>query len=559
MRIFLTYITLYGINFTIWGVVGLSRLIAEEARNVRRGDWPIILLAPLIAIASLFVCTALLHLAVYGFAVLPAGQTLPIFELTILILFILSWTALFSAAGNYFYAYFIKIRFTVIPMVLYGSTFGFGAALYLTNQYAELTGNRLIVPVITIALSVLSARWGLMCSRKNNPPLRSSHFSGDKSPQISGDKSPQSVSLEEVAVLVPAHNEEKTIRRCLQSLKKVISMKQVFVGSDGSTDNTFRFAKRFKCNVAKIRPNGGKARVIKYLLDKYSVCEHYKAVLILDADSEIDGRYLKTALPLFDDPTVSAIAGHAIPKWRNHRHPRWDMFFISYRVRLYMLTQAVLRYGQTWKYSNVSFIVPGFASMYRCSALRNIDVTAEGLVIEDFNMTFELHHKRLGKIAYTPKVNCSCEDPHNLNDYVKQVRRWYLGFWQTVRLHGFWPGPFWLSLGAYIFEMLLQSVIFIAIPVLLAAFIWTKGGPIPMWYPSLGAVDLSISDFVLGVLVADYVLTIIVSLLDRKPILLIYGLGFVFLRWIDACLFLFTLPLTFFVKSDGKWVSPSRA
>ena len=40
-------------------------------------------------------------------------------------------------------------------------------------------------------------------------------------------------------------------------------------------------------------------------------------------------------------------------------------------------------------------IVPGFASMYRTDAVAQIDVTGAGLVIEDFNMTFEIHAKKL--------------------------------------------------------------------------------------------------------------------------------------------------------------------
>jgi cellulose synthase/poly-beta-1,6-N-acetylglucosamine synthase-like glycosyltransferase len=278
----------------------------------------------------------------------------------------------------------------------------------------------------------------------------------------------------------------------------------------------------------------------------------------MDADSEIDIEYLPRALPLFDDPSVVAIAGHANPKWYRHWLPKWSMFFISYRVRLYKLTQALLRYGQTWKHTNVSFIVPGFASMYRCSVLDKIDITAPGLIIEDFNMTFELHHRKLGKIAYSPLVRCVCQDPHSLKDYYEQVRRWYLGFWQTVRLHGVWPGLFWLSLGTFIIEMLLQSIIFLMVPVTLAWFILVPGEPITLWFPHLGPTEISLLDVAIGVFIADYLLTMIVSILEKKPIMMIYGIGFVFLRLIDAYLFLMTMPLSFLVRSDGRWASPSR-
>ena len=48
------------------------------------------------------------------------------------------------------------------------------------------------------------------------------------------------------------------------------------------------------------------------------------------------------------------------------------------------------------------------------------------------------------------------------------------------------------------------------------------------------------------------------EIIEKKLLLLFYGLGFVFLRYLDAILFLYTLPLAFRIRSDGKWVSPNR-
>jgi biofilm PGA synthesis N-glycosyltransferase PgaC len=369
---------------------------------------------------------------------------------------------------------------------------------------------------------------------------------------------PERLTPSDVAVLVCAHNEQQTIHLCLDAVSRLVPKCNIFVGSDGSTDDTVQIARERGCHVLDIQPNGGKARALDALIRHFAIHEHFAAALILDADAQIDEHYLEHALPLFDDPAVVAVAGHAIPGWSSSWRHAWSNFFIAYRIRLYRITQALLRYGQTWKYSNVNFIVPGFASMYRCSALRNIDIAVPGLIIEDFNMTFELQHKKLGKIAYTPKVRSISHEPHGFRDYCRQVRRWYLGFWQTVRRHGFWPSLFWLSLGTYVVEMLLQSIAFLTLPFLLAWFVVTAGESIAIWLPPLGVVDLSLVDVALGVFVADYALTTLICTLERKPVMMLYGLGFVLLRWIDAFLFLYTLPLSFFEKSDGRWASPTR-
>lgn len=366
------------------------------------------------------------------------------------------------------------------------------------------------------------------------------------------------LTVDDVAVLIPAHNEARSIHRCLAAITEIVPAANVFVGSDGSTDNTVEIARQWGCNVSDIQPNGGKARVLDYLLKEFAIAKRFAVILILDADSELEKDYFEHALPVFDDPAVAAVAGHAIPRWKSGPGVQLSRYFIAYRIRLYALTQMVLRYGQTWKYVNVSFIVPGFASMYRTGLLEKIDITAPGLVIEDFNMTFELHHKRLGRIAYTPAARCVCQDPGKFSDYVNQVRRWYLGFWQTVLRHGVWAGRFWLALAFFIVEMLLQCMVFLMLPVVLAAFLWVQAGTVPLWLPQLGIVDLRLVDVVTGVFLMDYLLTVLVALMVRKPALLLYGVGFTVLRWVDSLVFLLTLPLAFFVKSDGRWVSPAR-
>jgi biofilm PGA synthesis N-glycosyltransferase PgaC len=369
---------------------------------------------------------------------------------------------------------------------------------------------------------------------------------------------PGRLTTGDVAVIIAAHNEERTLGPCLDAASRCVAASQIFVGSDGSTDRTVGIAMERGCNVIDIQPNGGKARALKTVIEHFCIRDRYAAVLILDADAQPAPDYLARALPLLDDPEVVAVAGHALPNWHPHWYPRLAMFFAAYRMRLYRVTQALLRYGQTWKYSNVSFIVPGFASMYRCSVLPHIYIDAPGLIIEDFNMTFELHHKRLGKIAYSPRVRCTSHEPLGFRDYVKQVRRWYLGFWQTIRQHGFWPSFFWLSLAAFVVEMLLQSLAFLTVPFLLAGFVLDPGEPMTIWLPQLGVANLTAADLVFGVFLTDYSITLLTAAVERKPILMLYGLGFALLRWIDSFLFLYTLPLAFAETSDGRWESPKR-
>lgn len=378
------------------------------------------------------------------------------------------------------------------------------------------------------------------------------------SPKISPAPSP--LTENDVAAIIPAHNEELTIAKTIASLKVIMPAHNIYIGSDASTDRTVAIARNLGCQLADIFPNKGKAGVLTYLLHHFKLIERYKAVMIVDADSEISPTYLKKALPLFADPEVAAVAVHALSKWQNHPAPKWSMIFTAYRIRLFRVLQAVMRYGQTWKYTNMTTIVPGFASIYRTSVLKDIKIDAPGLIIEDYNMTFEIHHKKLGKIAYDPQITGLSHDPINFQDYFKQVKRWNLGFWQTIRSHGFWPSWFCFSLSLYIIEMFIYAIFLLAVPLLILMMAINSFAPLtlPFSLPILHISQLTILDLLIGVLLIDYLVTAVVAIYEKKLLLLLYGLGFIFFRYLDAFIFLYTLPLAFIVKSEGKWVSPKR-
>lgn len=361
--------------------------------------------------------------------------------------------------------------------------------------------------------------------------------------------------VSDVAVIIPAHNEETALPKCLRALKKVVPASQIFIGSDGSRDSTVEIGRSMGCNVLDIQPNRGKARAIQSVLDFYGIAELFKVVLIQDADSEIDPDYLFNGLKLFDDPRVVVVAGHVRSRWpKGGLRP--STIFAAYRTRLYLLVQAAYKYAQTWGWINVAYIAPGFCSMYRTSVLPKIDITAPGLVIEDFNMTFEVQRKRLGRIAYSPRVSCSTEDPITFRDYRKQCLRWYTGLWQTLRRHGVWPSRFWLAFGAMILEVVSFGFVNVAVLVLLVVKLGEWVGLVPPDTADiLGADPL----LLLGVFLAlDYVLTLLAVIAERRPALAIYGLSFPFLRLLDIWLFCLAAYKAVTIKSDGRWVSPTR-
>ena len=364
----------------------------------------------------------------------------------------------------------------------------------------------------------------------------------------------------DVAVLIPAHNEEGNIRQTIEALKDIVPKDNIYVGSDASTDSTVAIVKSSGCTVDDIRPNRGKAKVLTYLLEKHDIYERFKAVMIVDADTLVDKDYMKYALPLFNNPQVAAVAGHCVTSWYHHKFPTWRMVFSAYRIRLWRILQYATRYGQAWKYTNMTSIIPGGSSVYRTSVIKQLEVDAPGLIIEDFNMTFEVHYKKLGKIAFNPKAFVINDEPYSMRDYVKQIRRWYLGFWQTYKRHGFRLNLFWFSISVYILELVLYSLFMLLVPATIAIFFYTGFQPFELSIFGIPYITKTISffDVLLGVFITDYLLTLIVAAIEKKGVLMLYGFLFLPIRLVEGFMYLFTILLAFIVKSDGRWASPKR-
>ena len=371
-----------------------------------------------------------------------------------------------------------------------------------------------------------------------------------------------SVSPSEVAIIIAAHNEDIVIRETISAAAALVPAVNIHVVSDGSTDGTVQACLESGAQVLDLKVNKGKAGALAAGIEYFNLAKNFKVVMLLDADTRLSRDYLETGLPAFQSPQVVAVAGRV--KTASPPPPTYvGRFLVAYRERFYQVVQLLHKYGQAAKAINVVSIVPGFASMYRASVLDKINITAPGLVIEDFNMTFELHAKKLGKIYFHPRAAVAyTQDPCSIRDYIRQMHRWNLGFWQTVRLHGLGAGRFWLALAVHIFELISCSLMLVLlVPVLLVSAYFQIERQATGELSPVGAFAAGVlrpQDAVLAVLVADYMFSILAAIVLRRPAYLALGLVFPVMRILDAAICLTTLPKAWFARSSGKWASPTR-
>lgn len=387
-------------------------------------------------------------------------------------------------------------------------------------------------------------------------------------PQKVKPKNWEKVSIKDIAVILPAHNEEAVIAKSLKALKYSIPAKQIHVVSDGSSDNTYSEVKKQGCRVIAINPGVGKARALVRLIERFNLYEKYKFIMILDADTKVDKDYFKFALPVLENPEISAVFPGSRIRWKQHLIPELKYFYIAYRERLNRMLQYFLVYGQTWKRTNASFVIPGYCTIYRASVLRQLRIDTPGLLIEDFNLAFQLHHKKLGKIYFDPELIGWDQHPDNLKDYWKQVRRWNIGFFQTVRANGFWPSFFWFSMAIFSIEVAINGMFILIFPFLLivlaladlpvAASTFEPIRATLSTIPFFRALEFTWFEIFLTFFWFDYTMTIIFGIMGRKPQFLFYGLFFFFMHYVTALILLTAFIPGFFSKSDGRWNSPKR-
>jgi len=372
------------------------------------------------------------------------------------------------------------------------------------------------------------------------------------------------LTIADVAVLMAAHNEEVVIDDSLAAITALVPRENVHVVSDASTDSTVDLALRHGVNVIETATNVGKAGALEEGIRTFGLVERFSVVLLLDADTRLDPGYFQAALPLFDDPDIVAVAGCAHSNWHTPGLSFLGRLVTAHRSRIYALTQRLLKYGLTWRRTNATHIVPGFASMYRTTVLPNITINPVGLVIEDFNMTFEVYRKHLGRVGFTVSAIAVTQDPDTVHDYIKQTKRWALGLWQTVRRHRLHPDLLSAMLCVLLLELLTASVTFLVLPLIVIVLAVPDIFPVVLHWSAASTVHAAVASHTslrtiyLGVLLPDLLLTLVVAAVERRPRYLLYSLFFVFMRTIDAAIAVYTLPRAWREKSTGRWVSPAR-
>jgi cellulose synthase/poly-beta-1,6-N-acetylglucosamine synthase-like glycosyltransferase len=222
----------------------------------------------------------------------------------------------------------------------------------------------------------------------------------------------------EISIIIPAWNEEKTIKGKLENTLKLKYPRklEIIVVDDGSDDKTSQIVKKFK-NVKLLvqKKRQGKAiamnRAFKY-------CKG-DLVLITDADSRLKENSLIKSVPYFFDESVGAVTGQqSIP---NKSETITTKIETKYRDFFYILREAESIIDST-------FIFDGPFMMVRKKLLENINRDS---VADDSELALRVRKKGYRTLSLK-EVKYIEYSPRKITDRTKRKKRRAQGLIQIM-------------------------------------------------------------------------------------------------------------------------------
>ena len=232
-----------------------------------------------------------------------------------------------------------------------------------------------------------------------------------------------------VTVLVPAHNEELVVVRCLDSIvANHYAGISIIVVDDASTDSTFRVLRGYKrdhpdlpLRIIRKRKNAGKGGALNYAMRHYVDTD---LVMMLDADSVLAPQAIERAVSYFNDPWIAGVAANVQVMNRHTTLSVLQKFehMIGYRSK------------KVYSITNCEFVVGGVASTYRMDILRQVKFYDTTTMTEDIGLSMKIVAigNRLNRVIYASDVVAMTEPVDSFSGLLKQRYRWKYGSLQNL-------------------------------------------------------------------------------------------------------------------------------
>ncbi len=334
-----------------------------------------------------------------------------------------------------------------------------------------------------------------------------------------------------ISILIPCHNEEKTIEATLRScLQQSRPADEIIVVNDGSTDSTPLILRQFGSAIRVVDipvATGNKSHAQEYGLQFITG----DVFIATDGDSILDRDFVKYIEEDFrDNSNLTAVAGYV----RSIKH-NW---LTACRAFEYAVGQNLHKLAQ--HYIGFLFVIPGAAGAFRTDTFFKYISFDHDTLTEDLDFTYRLHKHNL-EIHYDRRAVVFTQDPANLHNYINQMRRWFGGGWQCLVKHhhlALKHPTIALELALMYFEGIAFSILLFLLPLLSLRFYFA---------------------FLVSYFAFAQVFAVFAAYKERRPDLLLVPIPYLVLVYIHAYTFLEQMFREYFFRRNNLvWFKPER-
>jgi len=236
-------------------------------------------------------------------------------------------------------------------------------------------------------------------------------------------KTPKAKKNFSVSVLVPAYNEQDSIRETVETILKsdYKNIIEVIILNDGSKDDTLKIARALKKKYNKVKvlnkKNSGKADS----LNKGIEISKGDLIAVVDADSYPDSHAISSMVGFFNDKKTGAVTTRILVRKKDNMLRK--MQSIEYKIIAF--TRKLLGFIDS------IYVTPGPMALYRRSALVAIGGFDPKNMTEDIEATWHLLHDGYSvKMSFVAKSTSIA--PDTLKGWMRQRIRWNIGGYQTI-------------------------------------------------------------------------------------------------------------------------------
>lgn len=236
-----------------------------------------------------------------------------------------------------------------------------------------------------------------------------------------------------ISILIPAHNEEFTIERCVRSLAELDYYQEnqrnyeIIVINDGSTDKTGNVLSNLKKDFNFLRiitrkpPRAGKGK--GYVLnDGVRICQG-EVIAVFDADARIKPDFLSRIVPYLDDEDVAGVQAR-VRMYNADRNLLTKMQEVEFSIFGNVILRARDIMGK-------SGFLGGNGQLTRKEFIEKIEGWDGFAVTEDLNMSIKLILDGK-KIRYCPEAVVWQEAVPHWKPFFRQRVRWATGNLETL-------------------------------------------------------------------------------------------------------------------------------